>query len=191
MADSYKNEPILEMYMFETSQLIEQLEKLILDSEEIGQYTHTSINDIFRIMHIIKGSSAMMMFDNISNLAHVMEDVFYFLREEKPQQIDYPILSDLILESIDFMKKQIKKIKSGEPQAREINPLIKQIRTFLDDLKQWDKSPQTVDCQKFEALIYFESGCQMENIRAYSIIRKLEEITKDICYDPENILDDN
>mgnify|MGYP000914775596 FL=1 len=57
MSEQFTNEPMLDMYLFETSQLIEQLELCILSSEESSCYTQDAINDIFRIMHTIKGSS--------------------------------------------------------------------------------------------------------------------------------------
>lgn len=71
-------EPMLEMFVFETNQLIEKLEEILLDSEKNESICTDDINEIFRIMHTIKGSSAMMMFDNISSLAHTVEDLFYF-----------------------------------------------------------------------------------------------------------------
>ncbi|NLP00425.1 MAG: hypothetical protein GX386_09070, partial [Clostridiaceae bacterium] len=56
MTDNYANEPMMEMFLFETSQLIEQLEQQILSSEKSNNYTEDAINEIFRIMHTIKGS---------------------------------------------------------------------------------------------------------------------------------------
>jgi len=38
-------------------------------------------------MHTIKGSAAMMLFDDISKLAHSIEDLFFYLREEKPEML--------------------------------------------------------------------------------------------------------
>jgi two-component system chemotaxis sensor kinase CheA len=88
MTDNYANEPMMEMFLFETSQLIEQLEQQILSSEKSNCCTQDTINEIFRIMHTIKGSSAMMMQNSISTISHSMEDLFYFLREGKPHEID-------------------------------------------------------------------------------------------------------
>ena len=59
MAGSSITDPILDMYIFEASQLIEQLEASVLASEKEGCYSTEAINDIFRVMHTIKGSSAM------------------------------------------------------------------------------------------------------------------------------------
>lgn len=86
MSGTYSNEPMLDMFIFETSQLIEQLEQIILASEKETGFNSHAINDIFRIMHTIKGSSAMMMFNDISTVSHAIEDIFYFY-EKKIQKI--------------------------------------------------------------------------------------------------------
>ncbi|SNS05081.1 two-component system, chemotaxis family, sensor kinase CheA [Anaerovirgula multivorans] len=209
------NEPMLDMFIFETSQLIEQLEQSILSSEKSSCYTPTAINEIFRIMHTIKGSSAMMIFNNISTLAHHIEDLFYFLREEKPNNIDCSTLSDLVLEGVDFIKIEMEKIKNGDEADGEVSQLIERIKGYLSILKRTNistgpvKDPEKVDTKgqryyisqdkaktsiyanAFKAVIYFEEGCEMENIRAYTIIHNLKDITEQIFYMPEDIIDND
>lgn len=46
--------------------------------EKIQKFETESISKIFRIIPTIKGSSGMMMFDNISNLSHTIEDPILF-----------------------------------------------------------------------------------------------------------------
>lgn len=215
MSTNYLNEPMLDVFIFETTQLIEQLEASILSSEESSCYTPAAINEIFRIMHTIKGSSAMMMFDNISSLAHAVEDLFYFLREEKPQNIDCSGLSDLVLESVDFIKVEMEKIKNGDAVDGETHFLIDNINTFLAALKQNNESSMSVsdkgqDSTKnqryyispektkpsgkknaFKAVIFFEDGCEMENIRAYAIIHNLKGLADRLYYFPEDIIDND
>lgn len=135
MSEQYMNESMLDMYIFETSQLIEQLEQLILSTEQSNFYSSSDINEIFRIMHTIKGSSAMMLFDNISILAHAMEDLFYYIREENPSSIDYSSLSDLVFSGIDFVKVELHKIKNGDKVDGDASNLIDDIKKFLDLLK--------------------------------------------------------
>ncbi|WP_330590727.1 Hpt domain-containing protein [Lacrimispora defluvii] len=77
MDNSYSNESMLDMYIYETAQNIEQLETFVLSSEKASCFTPDAVNEIFRVMHTIKGSSAMMMYDNIASLAHAIEDLFY------------------------------------------------------------------------------------------------------------------
>lgn len=112
MSESFINESMLDMYIFETTQLIEQLEQLVIDGEKENGFSN-SIDEIFRIMHTVKGSSAMMLFNNISGLSHSVEDLFYYLRENKPDEVDNNILSDIVLDSIDFIKGEISKIQRG------------------------------------------------------------------------------
>ncbi len=64
------------------------------------------IDEIFRHMHTIKGNSMMMMFEQISNLAHAVEDLYDYLRKEKPKDVNYSKVTDLVLEAIDFLKRK-------------------------------------------------------------------------------------
>lgn len=115
---------MLDMFIFETIQLIEQLEQIILASEKVNGFDLHAINEIFRTMHTIKGSSAMMMFNNISTVSHSMEDIFYFLREENPENIEWSKLFDLVLEVVDYIKDEINKIKNGDDTATSPEKLL-------------------------------------------------------------------
>jgi len=209
LSEKYSNEPMLEMYIFETSQLLEQLEQAIITCEKANFYSKDAINEIFRFMHTIKGSSAMMLFNNIGALAHSIEDLFYYLREQKPESVDYSTLSDLVLEGVDFIKIELEKIKAGDIPDGEAQQLIDKIREFLLILKSENSSeieivkPLSTKKQqyyiapdkkiddtlrnKFRAIIFFKEDCQMENIRAYTVIHSLIDIANDICYIPEDI----
>ncbi len=211
MSDFNNNEQMLDMYIFETLQNIEQLENNILETEKSGGYTQEVINEIFRIMHTIKGSSAMMLFNSIANLAHTMEDLFYYIREQKPQNINKEALSDLILEGVDFIKLELEKIKCHNFDEGNCLSLINNLKQLLSDLKESNRnlSPEVTpkypeklqyyivpgepankpyrNCYKVK--IYFEAGCEMENIRAYSIINNLKQDTDEITYKPNDIID--
>ncbi|MFW5648600.1 MAG: chemotaxis protein CheW [Candidatus Alkaliphilus sp. MAG34] len=212
MFDDCSREPMLDMYIFETSELIEQLERHILFCEEINNYTGDAINEIFRIMHTIKGSSAMMLFNNIASLAHSVEDLFSFLREKKPNIVDYCSLSDLLLQTVDFIKTEIKKIKEGHDVDGEIDGLITLISENLEKLKNENgmsgsvseggtdseeqqqyyigKQKQEICHNKsaYKATVFFEKECQMENIRAYIMVHNLREIVGELHYIPEDII---
>jgi two-component system chemotaxis sensor kinase CheA len=140
MSDINTNEPMLDMYLFETTQLIEQLEQIILESEKENFFSETAVNEIFRIMHTVKGSSAMMMFNGIASLAHTMEDLFYFLREDKPKSVDYSSVSDLVLEGIDFIKIETEKIKDGDNADGSAEDLIERLKDYLSALKRENHS---------------------------------------------------
>jgi len=206
---------MLDLFVFETTQLIEQLETFILSSEKSSCYTPDAINEIFRIMHTIKGSAAMMMFDNISSLAHAIEDLFHYLREEKPQNVDCSALSDLMFESVDFIKVEIEKIKNGDDADGEVSTLIDNTKAFLSELKRKNQSSAGPEAKKrnstrkqedykrperaeapapensFKAVIHFEDDCGMESVRAFSIIHDLKGIAGEVFCVPETDDDDS
>jgi len=216
MTELYGNEPMMEMFLFETSQLIEQLEQLIISCEKSGHYTEDTINEIFRIMHTIKGSSSMMMQDSISAISHSIEDLFFFLRENKHKVINNSAISDLVLEGIDLIKVEIEKLKNGDKADGNTSELQDRIKSFLADM-QIDTSSQVVselkspDNEKqqyylsmdkkkiiaskyknaFKATIHFEEDCEMENIRAYTIVHNVCDITDEFFHIPENLIDDD
>ena len=86
-------------------------------------------------MHTIKGSAAMMLYNNISSLAHSLEDVFYFIRENKPKKVNYSKLTDMVLVSIDFIKNEVAKIENGNPADGDASQLIAGNKAFLEPLK--------------------------------------------------------
>lgn len=214
MSDIFSNDAMLDMYIFETTQLIEQLEQIIINNEKAGYFTEEAINEVFRIMHTIKGSSAMMMYNNISTAAHSVEDLFYFVRENKPAIIDYSKLSDIVLDEIDFIKTEVDKIINKNNADGDNSRLLDNIKNFLAGLRQdnqasmaviesetleaaaneeevyTDKTLSSDSVEKcFSATIYFEEGCEMEDMRAFSIIHNLKNLAREIHHIPEEIFE--
>jgi len=214
--DGMSREPMLEMYLFEGNQLIEQLEEIIIKGEKAKKFEMAAINEIFRIMHTIKGSSAMMMFNNISKVAHSMEDLFFFIRANQNVQIDFASLSDLILAGIDFIKGEMSKIEEGQAADGQSEELIGEINTLLSQMKASyeieNSAPATVSTStpdgqkakyyissyqapsedqvtKYCVQVFFEEDCQMENIRAYMVINNLKDIVSEMYHIPMDVID--
>ena len=77
MAEEFNTDGMLDIYLFENEQLLEQLQDIVLEQKDADSFDEESINEIFRTMHTIKGSSGIMMFDDITAVSHKLEDVFY------------------------------------------------------------------------------------------------------------------
>ncbi len=214
MAD-FDRESMLEMFIFEMSQLIEQLEQTIIRSE--AGFTPDDINEIFRIMHTIKGSSAMMKFDNMSSTAHSIEDMFYYLREENPTNVDASKVADIVLEGMDFIKVELDKVSEGSSPDGDGTSIINNIKAYLKVLKgDTGASAPTKESQKvasssaetpaaksdfvpgqnsptgyYKAKIIFEEGCEMENVRSYTLVHNLGDMFSHVTYEPEDILSED
>ncbi|NMD69074.1 chemotaxis protein CheA [Bacillus sp. DNRA2] len=207
---------MLEPFLFETAQQIEQLEQAIIEADTSGYFTPENVNDIFRNMHTIKSSAAMMQFNNMSKVAHATEDLFFFLRENKPTNVDSTSLCDLVLEAIDFNKNELEKIKNGEAATSDEASLLVKLHDYLDLLKESNKpnyeapnesapeqtaslsqhktthesaSTSTAKNYHYQVNIHFVQDCEMENIRAYMIIHNLQDIANIDAYIPADIVD--
>lgn len=210
------NDSILEMYIFESETLLDQLEEILLQSEDNAELTEEDINEIFRIMHTIKGSSAMMEFDAMAHSAHKLEDLFFVIREEGIRTEDFEDLMDLVLNFATFLRGEVEKIQNNEDLLDKNEELIEETEAFLSRIKggpqdtiaedQADaegeisidlsfemEAPEIATAQPAtsakeeppsgnETLYYlhtrFTEDCQMENIRAFMLVNKLESIGK-------------
>jgi len=211
--DGIIREPMLEMYLFEARQLMEQLEEISIECERNKSIGTEAINEIFRIMHTIKSSSAMMLFNNISVLAHSLEDLFYFIRENNAIDIDFESLFDLVLSGIDFIKGEVTKIENDNEADGSSQSLVLQSSILLENMKNDNGAVIKIDLtqdnkdtqsqishlkkedreirQKYIAKIFYEDGCEMENIRAFTVVHNLEVLTNEIYHIPEDIIESN
>ncbi len=114
MAEDFNTDSMLDMFLYESEQLLETLQNIVLEKKDEDCFDETSINEIFRVMHTIKGSSGIMMYENITKVSHKLEDVFYYLREAHPDNVPHLELVDHVLDVADFITGELDKIKEGE-----------------------------------------------------------------------------
>ncbi|MCC5915399.1 MAG: chemotaxis protein CheA [Balneolaceae bacterium] len=99
-------------FVTECSDLIETAESTLLDLEERPNDDEL-INTIFRAFHTIKGTSAFMGFDPISEFTHSVETLLSMVREG-----DLPFdrtCADINLKSIDIIKQMLAVVETAGP----------------------------------------------------------------------------
>ena len=210
MAEDFNTESMLDMYLFENGQLLERLQEMVLEQKDAECFDEDSINEIFRTMHTIKGSSGIMMFDNITAVSHKLEDVFFYLRESHPEHVPHVELVEHVLEVEDFISNEMEKIRGGETPDGDASDLIKNLDKFLDMIKNGGAAggeampepvheepkhfyiaPMASGASRFyKIFVHFFPGTEMSNVHAYKIVYALKEIAEDILYSPEDILSD-
>ncbi len=146
-------EPMLEMFLFETQTLLDNLDEIMLNSEKEGEFDESAINEIFRIMHTIKGSSAMMGLNNISSLAHNVEDMFFVIRENPSSIVgNGDSVFDCVFASLDFLKQEVEELQEDYTQYEpsDSSEIVAQIVTQLKVLKG-EAKPETPQPAKADA----------------------------------------
>lgn len=208
-------EAMLDMYFYETNSLLEQLDEILLRTEQANAFESEDIKEIFRIMHTIKGSSAMMGFENLSVLAHKAEDMFFVIRENPDVITDVSFVYDLVFQVSDSYKAQIEIIQNnvnGEYEALDFSELIDKLLKARDALVGETKgeapaqaaaapaataaapaapaAEQPAPAQggdKVTVRVFFEDGCQMENLRAFLLINTIREECSFLEYTPADV----
>lgn len=211
MAEEFNTEGMLDMYLFENEQLLEQLQDRVLEQKDAECFDEDSINEIFRTMHTIKGSSGIMMFDNITAVSHKLEDVFFYLRESHPENVPHLDLVEHVLEVADFISNEMDKIRSGSPVDGDASDIIAGLDKFLSMLKNGIKkagaepppenvheepkqfyiAPVATSASRFYKIyITFFPETEMANVHAYKTVYALKEIAEDLLYSPDDIIAD-
>ena len=136
MAIDPSMEPMLEVFIYESTSLLEQLDEILLESEKSKSFSEDNINEIFRTMHTIKGSSAMMEFTGISTLAHAVEDVFFIIREEPARmgQVN-ETLFDLVFRASDFLKTEIESVQNSGEATKDPSSMIAELKQLAAVMK--------------------------------------------------------
>ncbi|MDL2225002.1 chemotaxis protein CheA [Eubacteriales bacterium OttesenSCG-928-M02] len=212
-----ENDSMLEIYIYENLQLIEQLEGILLAGERADRFSEEQVGAIFRILHTIKGSSAMMDFDGLARLSHVIEDLFGYIRDHMDVTYDHVLVCDLVIQAADVIRSEIETLEAGGQVSADPAELIDQLSTYYETLKSGGDGasgsaaaplqpaapvaeaslpPEFADApsegNKFYKIhIFFEKDCKMENMRAFGVVRSVEEMASRLVTVPDDVLKDS
>ncbi len=205
---------MLDMYLFETNSLMEQLDELLIEAEKVEEFSTDDVNEIFRIMHTIKGSSAMMEFTSLNQIAHHIEDLFFYIRENGMDSIAPELkksLFNLMFKSTDMLRSEIEKVENNEPLTENIDNIIGEINSFLNKISDRSDGSEEVqdtagaaegasvaelnmelancpdDDAPFFIKVLFEEGCGMENLRAFMLVNALQDLELPFRFYPDDV----
>lgn len=208
-------ESMLDTYLFETNSLLDNLDEMLMKDEKLGDFSPDDVNEIFRIMHTIKGSSAMMEFGSLSSIAHHIEDLFFYIRDKGIDSLDpqhKKELFNLMFRSEDCLRGEVEKVENGQPLETDLDGFVAEINNFLKKIsgaateEPEAESPAAGEpgpvSETASALpdnlpddksavcfihVFLDEGIGMENLRAFMIVNALKECDLDFRYYPENM----
>lgn len=216
---SFFDESLLEMldvYIYESNELFEQLDCILLKHQQDKTLDEDDIHAIFRIMHTTKSSSAMMELQQISVCMHRMEDIFSILREHPAsiQGHEQEIFA-LLYDVSDFMHQQLDKMREDNYQPQDMSMFHTRIEKLLAEMTnkpitskiaesaplftpqtpstpQISNIPQTREpLKETDAYVYlhlqYEEGCMMENVRAYMVVLQLKPLCEKLISYPSEL----
>ncbi len=121
---------ILQDFLTESGELLEQLESDLVDLESTPQDLEL-LNQIFRALHTIKGSASFLALTNLVDIAHCSESALNTARNG--ELVIGKTEMDLLLAAVDILKIQFDEIADGNTNLTAADPELIRKLTILGD----------------------------------------------------------
>lgn len=160
----------------ESSELVEELEPLILDLEQDPSNT-SHINSIFRLVHTIKGGSGVLEWADFTQYVHIFEDLLGKLKSKKIPTCEKVI--SVLLKGFDFLQTLVRSLKS---QNRPSIVLSEWVDVFsLKNINEQFKSEKSASDEATENLEEKTKNAHSESIKVpCSILDEFMELSGEI-----------
>ncbi|MGP4068024.1 chemotaxis protein CheW [Halobacillus sp. B29] len=128
------NNPYLEVFIDESKEHLQAINDHLLLLEKNPEDL-SIVNEIFRSAHTLKGMSATMGYQDLSNLTHQMENVLDGVRNELIK-VDGDML-DIVFDSVDDLEAMVMDIAGGGAGKRDVKQVVK----MLEGIERGEKAP--------------------------------------------------
>ena len=123
------NEELLKDFFVEAYAQVDVLEQNILVLEQDSSNAD-AIDEIFRAAHTLKGASATVQMDELTEFTHLVEDVFDALRSKSTAVEGHMV--DTLLQCIDVIKEMLAARSEGGVYSGNVEPLKASLRGYLE-----------------------------------------------------------
>ena len=166
MGDTFDVSHYLGVFLEEAKEHIESLEENLVELEKESD-NQDLIQAIFRSFHTIKGSSGSMGFQQMAELAHLLESLLDKVRRGEVSVS--PSLIDLLLQGVDFLKRMLEEVaeKRQEPDW-DMKEIFSALQNFREEREEESN-------EEYWLTVKLASDCSMKGVRAYLVISRLQD----------------
>lgn len=155
----------LQVFIEESLEAMQEIEQTLLNIE-LDDVDIEKINSLFRSIHSMKSSSAVLGFKSMSELAHTLETFLDFVRSNVYQLNQQDI--DLLLEAVDILRLMLNSAKNNTPINEEETQRVVSIfksknENIYSEIPEKKKKPEA------------ESGVREETKKDQKVEKKKEE----------------
>ena len=134
------------------------------------------INDLFRIIHTIKGSSAMMNISSAKEIAHAMENILVIARENRQA---FPEMFPPLFGGIDTISSIVSSLRHKKEVAVDVVSVVEKLKEYAQsspvEIRRKDDLPGMASRFDIREEILAQALAREDNI--YRIMIVLEENT--------------
>ena len=133
---------LLADFITETGEHLEETERNLLQLEQQPDNVD-ALNEIFRSVHTIKGSSEYLGMVRIAKLAHKLESLLDLLRHSE-RSIDSEII-DLLIGCNDRIGALVTELEENQEEELAVDDLLTQLEVLITDSGKISKEPEVVE----------------------------------------------
>ena len=192
-----------ELFFGESGEYLSKINQSLVALEKDPSDT-AAINEIFRLMHTLKGMAATMGFDDLADFAHKIEDIFDNIRSGRSSVTSS--LMDIIFSCVDAIGIMVEELHDKKKSSIVVSEYINKLEDFMskeehaeggdnvpsavtkpDTAVNIDITPQEKVSMEsalndgFDILrldIHLVKDCPMKEARAFLIIIRVKQIGK-------------
>jgi HPt (histidine-containing phosphotransfer) domain-containing protein len=164
----------LQMYLEETGEFLESLGHLLLALEKAPN-SITSLNEIFRIVHTIKGSAAVIELEDVSEAAHQMENLLTAWRKNSAKVTRNGI--DVLLACLDALKAYHQELSASGQPPEVLNVPMEALNVLVHECSDGLSDVVSKTSDQIIRLTYtFGRDVQLQDLKAKLILVKLRTV---------------
>lgn len=177
----------LEVYLEEMRDHLRVLNRNVLELEK--SHGPEIIDELFRSFHTIKGMSATMGFEDISDLSHGLEGLLEDVKSSR-RKIDSGLI-DLLFESIDLLETKISKLERGDYSTIDINIVLNKLKAASTVHGRRGKSvlepARDGGKELVKVSVFLDRDCTLKSVRAFLVFKELGKLGSIVnCIPPED-----
>lgn len=123
-----EDEEILQDFLVEAGEIIEQLSEQLVELEQ-RPTDRDLLNAIFRGFHTVKGGAGFLQLNSLVECCHITENLFDMLRNG--QRNVTSALMDVVLLALDAVNEMFDQVKAGETPAHAAPELLARLEALV------------------------------------------------------------
>jgi len=203
-------ESMAELYQRETAELMEEFDARQAEAMRDNRLSAQEINAVFRVVHTIKSSAAMMGLADISGCTHRMEDLFQLFREKPERALGRESrLFDLMYQFSDYVEKENRRVAQEDFRPESADDVVRAIQKEIDFFSAESPEPEAPEAParaepaapppaavpadaaagagEVVWRVTLRPNCQMENVRAFMLTRQLADLCAAVRTEPSDL----
>jgi two-component system chemotaxis sensor kinase CheA len=124
---------LLEQFILESREGLQRISEILITLEEKGE-DKGLLNELFRLVHTMKGNSGLFDLPSMTKLLYASEDLMNLVREGKvPYSSE---IADILLSAMDIVSTMLDELETSGSTSSETNSSaeekVKEIRSFIE-----------------------------------------------------------